>query len=112
VYVTPTIIRVAVLTPYLDQTKLPYIFETSFPEKENKLAPVNLWGVSVDPSAPVGDARVSVVLVKFLRARRVWISSIRSKAVSDQISLQGAQRRECNQYDDLDTQVARGVQGG
>ena len=58
------------------QTKLPYVFETSFPEKENKLSPVTLWGVSIDPSNPTVDARVSVILVKFLRARCVWISSI------------------------------------
>ena len=51
------------------QTKLPYVFETAFPEKENKIAPITLWGVPIDPSHPVGDARVSVILVKFLRAR-------------------------------------------
>jgi hypothetical protein len=51
------------------RTKLPYIFETSFPDKGNKLAPINLWGVPIDPSNPVGDARVSVILIKFLRAR-------------------------------------------
>lgn len=28
-----------------------------------------LWGVPIDPSNPTADARVSVVLVKFLRAR-------------------------------------------
>jgi hypothetical protein len=55
----------------LIQTKLPYIFETAFPEKENKLAPVTLWGVLIDPSNPVGDARVSVILSKFLKARYV-----------------------------------------
>ena len=58
------------------QTKLPYIFETAFPRKENKLSPVTLWGILINPLNPVADARVSVVLIKFLRARRVCISSV------------------------------------
>ena len=65
-----------VLIRALIQTKLPYVFETAFPEKENKLSPITLWGVPIDPSNPTTDARVSVILVKFLRARCVQISSV------------------------------------
>ena len=87
VYVTIiTVCVVALQFPVLVQTKLPYIFETSFPEEECKLAPIVLWGVKIDPSNPVGDARVSVILIKFLRARYVWASSIQSTTGSYQIS--------------------------
>ena len=58
------------------QTKLPYIFETAFPRKENKLSPVTLWGIPINPLNPATDARVSVILVKFLRAMRVCIPSV------------------------------------
>ena len=75
-YVFIVILRVVALIPGLCQTKLQYIFETTFPEKENKLAPITLWGVPIDPLRPVGDARVSVILVKFLRARCVQVSSV------------------------------------
>ncbi|KAF9646226.1 CRAL/TRIO domain-containing protein [Thelephora ganbajun] len=64
------------------RTKLPYIFETSFPEKENKLSPIILWGVPIDPSNPVGDARVSVVLVKFLRARELNVENATNMMIS------------------------------
>lgn len=94
---------IAVLTQVSIQTKLPYIFETSFPEKKNKLSPVTLWGVSIDPSNPVGDARVSVILVKFLRARCVY-TSVNSGSLSDK--RQGAERGKRDQHDDLDVQVA------
>ncbi|KDQ13018.1 hypothetical protein BOTBODRAFT_112040 [Botryobasidium botryosum FD-172 SS1] len=52
------------------RTTLPLIFEEAFKGKENPQAPVDLWGVNVDP-ARVDDARVSVILVKFLRARNL-----------------------------------------
>ena len=86
--------------------RLPYIFETSSPEKPNKLVPSNLWGVPIDPSNPVGDARVSVVLIKFLRARCSLVSSHSIISGSYQICLQRAQRRECDQHDDINAQVA------
>lgn len=88
------------------KTRLPYIFETSFPEKPNKLGPINLWGILIDPSNLVGDARVSVVLMKFLRARCSFVSSLVIIPSSYQICLQRAQRRECDQHDDFNAQVA------
>ena len=89
------------------QTKLPYIFETAFPEKEDKLSPVTLWGVPVDPSNPVGDARLSVILIKFLRARHVYIPqiSVGNEFLSDECQ-QELKRGERDQHDDLDVQVA------
>ena len=62
--------------PAPTQAMLPYIFATAFPEKDNKLSPVVLWGVPIDPLNPVADTRISVVLVRFLRARRVDIPSV------------------------------------
>ena len=50
------------------QAQLPEIFAEAYASKEDKQAPVTLWGVQIDPANP-RDARVSVVLVKFLRAR-------------------------------------------
>ena len=50
------------------QAQLPEIFVEAYASKEDKQAPVTLWGVQIDPANP-RDARVSVVLVKFLRAR-------------------------------------------
>jgi len=64
------------------RTKLPYIFEISYPEKENKLDPITLWGVPIDPSNPVGDARVSVILNKFLRARDLNVENATNMMIS------------------------------
>lgn len=62
--------------------KLHHICGAAFPEKENKLAPFNLWGVPIDPSNPVGDARVSVVLMKFLRARELNVENATDMMIS------------------------------
>ncbi|EGN96686.1 hypothetical protein SERLA73DRAFT_184823 [Serpula lacrymans var. lacrymans S7.3] len=43
--------------------------------------PVKLWGVDIDPSNPI-DARVSVVLMKFLRARNLSIPEAKDMLVS------------------------------
>ena len=55
------------------QAQLPEIFAEAYAAKEDKQAPVTLWGVQIDPANP-RDARVSVVLVKFLRARSASVS--------------------------------------
>jgi len=52
------------------RTALPLIFEEAFKEKSNPKEPINLWGVPLNPEK-VDDARVSVILVKFLRARNL-----------------------------------------
>lgn len=57
------------------QTQLPEIFTEAYASKEDKQAPVTLWGVQIDPANP-RDARVSVVLVKFLRARSTSVPAL------------------------------------
>ncbi|KZT07426.1 CRAL/TRIO domain-containing protein [Laetiporus sulphureus 93-53] len=44
------------------------ILAQAYPDREDQMVSVTLWGVSIDP-AKTKDARVSVLLVKFLRAR-------------------------------------------
>jgi hypothetical protein len=53
---------------------LPGIFADAYDkdtEASNKI--VRMWGVDIDPQHPAKDARVSVILVKFLRAQYVTI---------------------------------------
>ena len=104
-YVAIAFVYVAMLIPVSAQTKLPYVFETAFPEKENKLSPITLWGIPIDPSNPASDARVSVILVKFLRARLVYISAVSiNGCLSDK--WQEPKRGERDQHDNLHVQVA------
>ncbi|KAF8315464.1 hypothetical protein DL93DRAFT_2079271 [Clavulina sp. PMI_390] len=50
------------------RTALPLIFEEAFPNNPDaRFRVVDLWGVKIDPGR-VDDARVSVVLAKFVRA--------------------------------------------
>ncbi|KAF9525364.1 CRAL-TRIO domain-containing protein [Crepidotus variabilis] len=63
--------------------QLPDIFAEAYPDNpEAKETPISLWGVDIDPTNPVGDARVSVVLLKFLRARHLNVSEGRSMLVN------------------------------
>lgn len=58
------------------QGMLPDIFASAYEESpEKKTSAIKLWGVTVDPApgAAKKDARVSVVLMKFLRARYVLV---------------------------------------
>jgi hypothetical protein len=51
------------------QSTLPETFKEAFPEQDDAGSTLyNLWGVTINPLNPK-DARVSVVLMKFLRAR-------------------------------------------
>lgn len=53
---------------------LPEIFAGTFPDDlKAKETPTTMWGVKIDPSNP-RDAKVSVVLMKFLRARNLNIT--------------------------------------
>ncbi|KAG8871394.1 Non-classical phosphatidylinositol transfer protein (PITP) [Tulasnella sp. 331] len=56
-------------------TSLPLIFEEAFkdlPDQSLKTTPADFWGVPIDPLKSADhDPRVSVVLVKFLRARNM-----------------------------------------
>ncbi|KAH9928788.1 CRAL-TRIO domain-containing protein [Amylocystis lapponica] len=51
--------------------RLPSVFSEAYPDKaEATTAPITLWGVTISPTGP-NDARASVILVKFLRARNL-----------------------------------------
>lgn len=51
---------------------LPEIFASAYEEKgEAKSQPIKIWGVTIDPNGKP-DAKVSVVLMKWLRARCVY----------------------------------------
>jgi len=51
------------------QAILPDTFADGYPDNPKaRDTPVTLWGITIDPHSPI-DARVSVVLMKFLRAR-------------------------------------------
>lgn len=53
---------------------LPEILAATFPDDPKaKQTPTTMWGVKIDPSNP-RDAKVSVVLMKFLRARNLNIA--------------------------------------
>ncbi|KAG1723836.1 CRAL TRIO domain-containing protein [Suillus paluster] len=53
------------------RSNLSEIFKEAFPEQEDAgTTPYKLWGVTINPLIPK-DARVSVVLMKFLRARNL-----------------------------------------
>ncbi|TCD69463.1 Non-classical phosphatidylinositol transfer protein (PITP) [Steccherinum ochraceum] len=58
------------------RTQLPEVFAKAFhPDDASARAePITLWGVSIDPQAPKSDARVSVLLMKFLRARNLNVA--------------------------------------
>lgn len=53
------------------RSTLPETFKEAFPEQDDaESTPYNLWGVTISPLKPK-DARVSVILMKFLRARNL-----------------------------------------
>ncbi|KAG8954115.1 Non-classical phosphatidylinositol transfer protein (PITP) [Tulasnella sp. 419] len=57
------------------RTALPLIFGEAFKDLKDEataLEPVEIWGVSLDPNkGGIDDPRISVILVKFLRARNL-----------------------------------------
>ncbi|KAG6902585.1 hypothetical protein C0995_014592 [Termitomyces sp. Mi166 len=65
------------------RVELPEIFAEGFPDDPKASEKViTFWGVSIDPKAPSVDARVSVVLMKFLRARSLNVREARDMFVS------------------------------
>jgi len=61
---------------------LPEILDEAFPDKPNaKSIPITLWRVTIHPDKFV-DARVSVILMKFLRARNLNPQEARNMFVS------------------------------
>ena len=66
------------------QSSLSETFKEAFPEQDDAASkPYKMWGVSIDPLAPAKDARVSVLLMKFLRARYASLSPSRMSANTD-----------------------------
>jgi hypothetical protein len=56
------------------QSNLSETFKEAFPDQEDAgTVPYKMWSVTINPLAPQ-DARVSVVLMKFLRARYISLS--------------------------------------
>ncbi|KAI0825493.1 CRAL/TRIO domain-containing protein [Irpex lacteus] len=66
------------------RAKLTDIYRSAYAsdDKEAAPAPFNLWGIEIDPSNPTKDARVSVVLVKFLRARELNVQEAQTMLVA------------------------------
>ncbi|KAL0955266.1 hypothetical protein HGRIS_004156 [Hohenbuehelia grisea] len=81
---------------------LPEIFTKAYDEKEDAATnPIKLWGVTIDPAGAEKprDARVSVVLVKFLRARNLNPSAAKDMMVAtlrwrDQFGVEKAMKEE------------------
>ncbi|OCH87799.1 CRAL/TRIO domain-containing protein [Obba rivulosa] len=59
------------------RAQLPDVFADAFPDRPKPVAPVTIWGVTIDAASP-RDARVSVVLMKFLRARDLDVPAART----------------------------------
>jgi len=61
------------------RAQLPEILKEALPDKD-EAAPITLWGVEISPAGP-HDARVSVILIKFLRARNLNVKDAREMFV-------------------------------
>jgi hypothetical protein len=58
-------------------------FAEAYPDQPNaRETPITLWGITLDPANPQGDARVSVILMKFLRARHLSVREARAMLVN------------------------------
>ena len=56
------------------KAKIPSVLEDAYSDSdkpERRTSPIALWGVIIDPTGKANDARASVALMKFLRARLV-----------------------------------------
>ncbi|GBE83690.1 Phosphatidylinositol transfer protein [Sparassis crispa] len=61
------------------RAKLPEVLKEAFPKMDQNV-PITLWGVSITANGP-HDARVSVVLIKFLRARDLSVTDAQQMLV-------------------------------
>lgn len=59
------------LMPQSQQAHLPDIWKAAYAPDDADATPkpFTIWGITMDPANPTNDARVSVVLMKFLRAK-------------------------------------------
>ncbi|KIL69365.1 hypothetical protein M378DRAFT_781198 [Amanita muscaria Koide BX008] len=62
--------------------QLPAMLEDAYEDPKARETPFKIWGITIDPVHPNNDARVSVVLMKFLRARHLSIPDARDMFVS------------------------------
>lgn len=63
---------ILLIVTVLRKTRLHDIYVTAYgiPEKEpEQLEQFSIWGIQVDVADPKSDARVSVILMQFLRAK-------------------------------------------
>ncbi|KAF8889307.1 ribosomal L37ae protein family-domain-containing protein [Infundibulicybe gibba] len=64
------------------RTKLPDILAEAYPDDPKaRETPITFWGIQLNPANPV-DARVSVVLMKFLRARNLSVRDAQDMLVA------------------------------
>jgi hypothetical protein len=95
----------------LVQSLLSDILEKAYDSKEGaRTTPIVIWGITLDPNGGK-DARASVVLMKWLRARCVLLKPI--CVISCIFLIYVAKKLECERckdHDDRYTSVARGVQ--
>lgn len=64
------------------RTLLPEIFASAYDDKPDaKTTPVTIWGVTLDPSGKP-DARASVVLMKWLRARNLNVAEAKTMMIA------------------------------
>ncbi|KAF8637640.1 hypothetical protein AX17_002708 [Amanita inopinata Kibby_2008] len=59
------------------KTTLPDVFQDAYENPKARETPIVLWGVNIDPAHLNRDARVSVILMKFLRARNLSVRDAR-----------------------------------
>ncbi|KAH9479469.1 Phosphatidylinositol transfer protein SFH5 [Psilocybe cubensis] len=65
------------------RAQLPDIFAQAYPDNgQARELPVTIWGVTINPATPQDDARVSVVLLKFLRARNLSVTEARDMFIN------------------------------
>ncbi|OBZ66750.1 Phosphatidylinositol transfer protein SFH5 [Grifola frondosa] len=64
------------------RTQLPDIFSEAYIDQpDRKAGPITLWGVQIDPAGR-NDARASVILMKFLRARNLSVKEAHEMLVA------------------------------
>jgi len=65
------------------RSNLSETFKEALPEQEDAGSmPYKMWGITINPLAPAKDARVSVLLMKFLRARNLNVQEAKDMLTS------------------------------
>ncbi|KIY68870.1 CRAL/TRIO domain-containing protein [Cylindrobasidium torrendii FP15055 ss-10] len=80
--------------------ELPAIFEEAYKEKKDaKPTSITLWGVPINSLNPKADARVTVILLKFLRARNLSVREAKTMLINtlrwrDEFNVEAAMKEE------------------